>query len=568
MTISIANQHEATNSPAIHIPYARIRNNKALCWIYENLQQRKLSQKLKYLVSDAEHLTACYEITAFLQNEHYQAALFMCLSACETNQPNLLSQIDVRLYTDRILPASQHKRSTSHPEFSFLPTVSRATTQTDAAMGNKTSIQFSYDSPSCRSSRADIAVAGIEQLSLSNDKPKRSQRTAQRSPKNAAAIVTNLKLRPWKSLPNVSIVSAAATHRMRSRTTSQPIHIPFQMKSAGKGVPQQQQQCDHKVPSFSYTQMASDSASSNSLSPFASNAPTSERTAAADDDLLLTTISLVKCDDIKIHFDRKHGPLKNATLLAQELPTLSALPSSLSPPPPLLESVSSTKSASSPANLFSFISRDSFSLFHIGGDKASESGCSLTATATPATSDIVRTFLSPRQGEKIKNRMGPSILQFSSYAQQPQPQHNQSLTAFLQAAQFSRISNELERENAHFSVSEAMIAAIEQIKWTNGENLRAKQRMSVEQRRTGTTKKMFRQREQVAKPNWNSATSGGAGSSSAAASLSIGATSVSSSSSDYSCWVETDTDSNADDDAKRDIQVSGFFCCDLHSYCA
>jgi hypothetical protein len=45
----------------------------------------------------------------------------------------------------------------------------------------------------------------------------------------------------------------------------------------------------------------------------------------------------------------------------------------------------------------------------------------------------------------------------------PQPTEGQSLTSFLSSGQFSRSSAELDRENAHFSISEAMIAAIEQV---------------------------------------------------------------------------------------------------------
>ncbi|XP_023704978.1 run domain Beclin-1-interacting and cysteine-rich domain-containing protein isoform X3 [Cryptotermes secundus] len=46
----------------------------------------------------------------------------------------------------------------------------------------------------------------------------------------------------------------------------------------------------------------------------------------------------------------------------------------------------------------------------------------------------------------------------------PRPTEGQSLTSFLSSGQFSRPSAELDRENAHFSICEAMIAAIEQVK--------------------------------------------------------------------------------------------------------
>jgi len=48
----------------------------------------------------------------------------------------------------------------------------------------------------------------------------------------------------------------------------------------------------------------------------------------------------------------------------------------------------------------------------------------------------------------------------------PRPAEGQSLTSFLSSAQFSRAHDaELDRENAHFSICEAMIAAIEQVKY-------------------------------------------------------------------------------------------------------
>lgn len=45
----------------------------------------------------------------------------------------------------------------------------------------------------------------------------------------------------------------------------------------------------------------------------------------------------------------------------------------------------------------------------------------------------------------------------------PRPLEGQSIMSFLSSAQFSRANAELDRENAHFSISEAMISAIEQV---------------------------------------------------------------------------------------------------------
>lgn len=58
---------------------------------------------------------------------------------------------------------------------------------------------------------------------------------------------------------------------------------------------------------------------------------------------------------------------------------------------------------------------------------------------------------------------GTSVLPMST-GYFPRPIQGQSLTSFLSSEQFSRASAELDRENAHFSISEAMISAIEQMK--------------------------------------------------------------------------------------------------------
>lgn len=53
----------------------------------------------------------------------------------------------------------------------------------------------------------------------------------------------------------------------------------------------------------------------------------------------------------------------------------------------------------------------------------------------------------------------------------PKPTKGQSLTSFLQSSQFSRANAELDRENAHFSISEAIISAMERIKSKKDLNL-------------------------------------------------------------------------------------------------
>lgn len=411
MTASIANR---SCSPTIHIPYSRIKNDRALAWIYESLESHTLSQKLKCLLTDGEHINTCYEVTAFLQNEKYVGAFLLCLKAIENNQPNLLTQIDIALYkSDNV----HHKRSTSHPDFSFIP---------------RTKVNQKTSSNLANTSRpADI----------NNKKSSFAIRNGSSTATKDIQLIS-LKLRPWTSLPDIR--NNSQTQRKRSTTMSQPIHIP---NVRAKNTPTQ------KVPPFTYKQNASDSGSANhNCSSLATLSP-SEASSQMSGDLM--PISLLKCDDIKIHVDRKFRAKETQTSRRKQSPFKS-------------ETFSYSPNDEPYSSECYIGSRNLLSLM-IHPDKpesvSSYSGFGGGAGSAPA--DFVNEFI-PREGEKIQNRYGKPKLADFGYdvpLMQQRPQQGQSLTSFLQAAQYCRANTELERENAHFSVSEAMISAIEQIKW-------------------------------------------------------------------------------------------------------
>ncbi|CAG9862967.1 unnamed protein product [Phyllotreta striolata] len=85
--------------------------------------------------------------------------------------------------------------------------------------------------------------------------------------------------------------------------------------------------------------------------------------------------------------------------------------------------------------------------------------------------NVVDSFL-PMAGEKDYKKMpkktfiedgGMSVLPMAT-GYFPKPTKGQSLLSFLTSSQFSRANAELDRENAHFSISEAIISAMEQIR--------------------------------------------------------------------------------------------------------
>lgn len=110
--------------------------------------------------------------------------------------------------------------------------------------------------------------------------------------------------------------------------------------------------------------------------------------------------------------------------------------------------------------------------------------------------DFVNTFL-PRVGEKIENRYTNKALHdvvadnatpllisqhglMTSASERMQPTRGQSLASYLQALQMCRSNvTDLERENAHFDLSDAIISAIEQVKCIHRERLKEKKLKAV-----------------------------------------------------------------------------------------
>lgn len=58
-----------------------------------------------------------------------------------------------------------------------------------------------------------------------------------------------------------------------------------------------------------------------------------------------------------------------------------------------------------------------------------------------------------------------SIMQPMSLGSFPKPTPGQSIMSFLTSGAFSQMTTELDRENAHFNISEAIIAAFEQVEY-------------------------------------------------------------------------------------------------------
>lgn len=96
-----------------------MKNDKAAIWLYKNLENHTLSQKLSWLLSDKQHLTTCYIPNAYLCQEEYAEALLICLRAIERNHSSLLSDINPCLFLGGMEAQNYykaHRRCFSFPE--------------------------------------------------------------------------------------------------------------------------------------------------------------------------------------------------------------------------------------------------------------------------------------------------------------------------------------------------------------------------------------------------------------------------------------------------------------------
>uniref|UniRef100_A0A1B0DQZ9 Rubicon Homology domain-containing protein n=1 Tax=Phlebotomus papatasi TaxID=29031 RepID=A0A1B0DQZ9_PHLPP len=336
---------------------------------------------------------------------------------------------------------------------SILP-LSTASRQRNRALVNLSDRRKAEASPE----EPDAAEATEE--APSKPKPARVRKKAKKS---RTKKLRRSKLKASSSLPNIPALEREP--RARSMTITQPISIP--LKPVRLTAESLEQNAQKIVPSFSYRtprDAGSDCGGSASR--------TMEKSTPTD----LMPIQLVKCDDIKIHFDKRFTPKTPAS--QDTSPAIQVAEAA--------EACSSSVNTPSQRNLFSVLStkKSLYPYLDVTLEKGESSGSNGTPFhsnlyASPSPGDFMNTFI-PLPGEKIRNRyrktsliegLGSSPLGTTPTTTRPeqmsrQPTRGQSLASYLQTAQFSQTNSDLERENAHFSVSDAMIAAIEQLKWT------------------------------------------------------------------------------------------------------
>lgn len=338
------------SNPAISLHVKRsmittvVSEDCGLLWIFQCVLQRCLSKNLNWLVTDKEHISQCYESTAFLRHEKYADAMMICFNALERGQPTLLSRIDPNLYAqDDCSLIGSIKRSESQPDF-LLDDILKPK-QEKCALKRRQTIHHS-------SSRSNL---------------RREKKT-----------------KVSRSLPNIALKDSY--HHERKK--------PPDCNDGNK----ENEVAGISVPKFNYS----------------------------DSSVPKPSLNVLNCENIKIYTDSSSS--------SNHVPGNSP------------KNVASKK-------VDSYSKADLFGLGMFTG-----------------SSRILFNEFIPQCGEKIKSKSNDSKSVGSMLNEIPsRPVPGQSLTSFLKTVYFSRTNTELDRENAHFSLSEALIATFELLKWNEGE---------------------------------------------------------------------------------------------------
>ncbi|RLU20784.1 hypothetical protein DMN91_007398 [Ooceraea biroi] len=403
---------------------ARITSKKDMLWLYKSLESHSLSHKLSWLLSDKEHLLSCLEPWAFLCQENLAEATLLYLRAVERNQPVLLAEIDPCLFLPTwISPKAsprRHRRSSSYP-VNFSGATHVFTRNKSGNILNKCQFDQVKVSISQSISQNDAGCAD-------NKKSKSTQVIADNNAQSDSKV-NDTSLKTWNSLPALDKSGTVAVEN--SDTTSPTIQESSSCSSSSNrsSRPRTIELADIINVNYSDSKQLVDS--------------NVERLAVK-----------LKTPVRKTRNRTKTRHSQNKKAFESSLPnTYGDIRSGAEETQPIAIVVSTeTRSA---------------------GIQRSASSNKLSNIPLGSAPEFLNSWSLEVEGQKDirtprKSFMedGGSSVQPMATGYFPRPAQGQSLTSFLSSAQFSRAHDaELDRENAHFSICEAIIAAIEQVKY-------------------------------------------------------------------------------------------------------
>ncbi|XP_014203887.1 run domain Beclin-1-interacting and cysteine-rich domain-containing protein [Copidosoma floridanum] len=397
----------------------RIISHKYLLWLYKSLEDHSLSQKLSWLLSDKEYLLSCLEPWAFLCQENLSEATLVCLRAVEKNQPALLTEIDPSLFlpnwSSKDSPKRAHRRSSSFP-VNLRPRSQLEQQQSlDETKGTEPRVE---EKP-----RIEIAT---------------NQRAINEELTNNAGDAVSLKT--WSSFPDQLNGDKATASAVETET------------SGGKRMTGASSLSEHVAQSIELSDVIKvDYPETKAIN--ASTLTTAEKNCSPAKSKYHNASR--KSKKSRSRDQRSNGNGSSDTLNFEDSVAKSAKSQPLKP------TMNSDHGTTESVTIVENNSKH--------GRETRRKGSCLAGSAPEFSSggswstevEGQRDVRTPKKS--FIEEGGNSVLPMAT-GYFPRPKEGQSLTSFLSSGQFARTNAELDRENAHFSISEAMIAAIEQIK--------------------------------------------------------------------------------------------------------
>ncbi|XP_043284553.1 run domain Beclin-1-interacting and cysteine-rich domain-containing protein [Venturia canescens] len=463
-SLAISPSAVQTDDYLLNLP-ARITSRRDLLWMYKSLESHSLSQKLSWLLSDKEHLLSCLEPWAFLCQESLAEATLICLRAVERNQAALLTEIDPCLFLPggRFLKNSpkRHRRSSSYPtNFGIVrdktPKNSSQTNDPEEKAGRIEKGGKMDDGTSEKNGNltGDVGSEDREnEISLKswNSLPvlcKDHEVCQKNCPLPLTVFMASNRpeedvIRAEKSITLADVIKVDYSEAKMTETCSKKHYFN------GKKPKIPLRKLRHKKNSYP---TKNDIVDASDVQEFSNNFYAERK---EDIEKFSSKSRVRKIDNFEKTSINSGAPIiassgdisKNSDEPNFEESTVN----------PLLVNSGKREDGNFLSDKIKIETHQKVrrkSLFSSGSAPEFSGSWSLGVEGQKDVRTPKKSFMED----------GGSSIQPMATGYFPRPLEGQSLTSFLSSAQFSRANAELDRENAHFSISEAMIAAIEQVK--------------------------------------------------------------------------------------------------------
>lgn len=431
-----------------------------MIWLYKSLENHSLSQKLSWLLSDKEHLLSCFEPTAFLCQEKYSEAVLICLRAVEENQLSLLTDIDPCLYLSKWKAQTKcHRRCSSFPD----------AMQRSAWVGMGAKARSKCQAPETEMVSISPVAAADTTNTVESTLTEKEEKACDNSDKPSEASdikcssdIVHVRLeKNWRSLPTLSDtntenvvekcfpVTHSQTVPLPRRSYTQPSSpaIPSSSRSSLK-------QISPSVLKIDYKQLQKENAAPPALKSSKQKNPSTGGEIIVLKDVVKSEPIPIQGSTVKSRSGAASDSLDSSTGSTETTGTIKQSDHKKEVPqqPRLLEVPHSVHEETDSSYIESNTAQQP------------EKKVKLKSGLVRSTDHHVRwRGIRPNRKKSFMEDGGSSVQPMST-AFFPRPTQGQSLSSFLASSQFAQFSAELDRENAHFSISEAIISAIEQVK--------------------------------------------------------------------------------------------------------